>query len=214
MLLTLPFAGKVRGVVRDGNGAPMPGVDIGYALDGQRKRTLDNELMDLFGAQRRPLKSGADGTFVVEGLTPGSYTFTADLDEKTSEPVRDVIVAENAEANISLTLIRGATLRIRIRNIDGSLLRPGDVQIVDGKGQAVTSRMSAASVFRRFMGNQQKKDDSGWREIGNVAPDTYTVIVSETGKPERRYTREIKDGETVEWDVDMAAVIKAETGGK
>ncbi len=206
--ITLPLAGKVRGMVRDGNGAPVAGADIGYALDGERKRR--NDLMDMFGVQRRPSKSGADGTFVVEGLTPGTYTFTADLSDKTSAPVRDIAVAENGEASVELKLIRGATLKIRVRNIDGTMLRPGDVQIVDGQGRPVTQRMSAASVFRRFMGNQQTKDDSGWREVGNVAPDTYTVVISEKDKPEKRYTRTIKDGETVEWDVDMAAVIKAE----
>lgn len=208
VLITLPFAGKVTGMVRDGNGAPVVGAEIGYVLEGASKPRGD-ELTDLFGVQRRPVRSGDGGTFLVEGLTPGSYAFTADRDDKTSEPA-DVTVAENTEASVTLTLIRGATLKIRVRNIDGTLLRPGDVQILDSRGEAVTKRMSAFSIFRRFMGNQDKKDDSGWREFGNVPPDTYTVVVSEEGKPDKRYTKTIKDGETVEWDVDMAATIKAE----
>lgn len=209
VLITVPLAGKVRGSVRDGNGAPVVAAEIGYVLDGARKARGDDDLAALFGAQRRPLRTDAEGAFEVDGLTPGRYSFTADRDDQTSAAV-EVDVAENAEATVALTLIRGATLKIRVRNIDGTLLRPGDVQILDGNGQPVTKRMSALSIFRRFMGNQDKKDDSGWREIGNVPPDTYTVVVSEAGKPDKRYTRTIKDGEVVEWDVDMAATIKAE----
>ncbi|MEZ5964569.1 MAG: carboxypeptidase regulatory-like domain-containing protein [Planctomycetota bacterium] len=208
VLITLPFAGKVRGSVRDGNGAPVVGAEINYVREGARK-TRDDDLADLFGAQRRPVRTDAAGAFAVEGLTPGNYTFTADRDDKTSAAVQTA-VAENAEASVDLTLIRGATLRIRVRDIDGTLLRPGDVQILDGNGQPVTRRMSAFAVFRRFMGNQDKKDDSGWREFGNVLPDTYTVVVSEAGKADKRYTRTIRDGEVVEWDVDMTATIKAE----
>jgi len=208
VLITLPLAGKVHGVVRDGNGAPVVGAEIGYVRDGARKARGD-EFADLFGAQRRPLRSGTDGTFEVEGLTPGRYAFTADRDDKTSAAV-EVEVAEAGEPSVALTLIRGATLRVRVRNIDGTLLRPGDVQILDGRGEPVTKRTSALAVFRRLMGNQVKKDDSGWREFGNVLPDTYTVVISEAGKPDKRWTRTVKDGEVVEWDVDMTATIKAE----
>jgi len=64
------------------------------------------------------------------------------------------------------------------------------------------------SVFRSVMGDQTKKDDSGWREIGNVPPDNYTVIVREKGKPDLTFQRTIKDGETAEWDVDMVEELK------
>ncbi len=210
VLLTLPLAGKVRGIVRDGNGAPVVGADISYTRQDERKRSSLADLNDLFGMQQRPQRSGTDGTFELTGLTPGVYTLAADSNDKTSEPKRDVVVVENGETSVELRLIRGATLKVRVRNIDGTLLRPGDVQILDGQGKPVTQRMSAFSVFRRFMGNETKKDDSGWREIGNVPPDTYTIVISEAGKPDKRYTRTIKDGEVAEWDVDMAAVIKQE----
>lgn len=208
VLLTLPLAGTVRGTVRDGNGAPVVGAEVNYVLDGTR-RAANDDLADLFGVQRRPVRTADDGTFAVEGLTPGPYSFTADRDDKTSAP-EEVVLVEGGEATVQLTLIRGATLKIRVRNIDGTLLRPGDVQILDGRGQPVTKRMSALGIFRRFMGNDDKKEDSGWREVGNVPPDTYTVVVSEPGKPEKRYTKTIRDGEVVEWDVDMAATIRAE----
>lgn len=210
VMLTLPLAGKVRGIVRDGNGAPVIGADISYTRQDERKRSSLADINDLFGMQQRPQRSGTDGTFELTGLTPGVYSIAADSNDKTSEPVRDVVVIENGEASVELKLIRGATLKVRVRNIDGTLLRPGDVQILDGQGRPVTQMMSAFSVFRRFMGNETKKDDSGWREIGNVPPDTYTIVVSEAGKPDKRFTRTIKDGEVSEWDVDMAAVIKQE----
>src|SRR5690606_17230292 len=143
-----------------------------------------------------------------EGLTPGRYTFHADLDDRTSEPVRDIEVVEEGEVQVALTLIRGATLKFRVRNVDGSMVRPGSVQILDAAGRPVTRSMSPASLFRRLMGNREKLAASGWREVGNVPPDTYTLVVTEPGKPERRFTRTIRDGEVVTWDVDLAATLE------
>ena len=103
---------------------------------------------------------------------------------------------------------RGATLRLRVTNIDGTKLPLANVSVLDGKGKPLASRVSVVSVFRSVMGDQTKKDDSGWREIGNVPPDTYTVIVREKGKPDVSFQRAIRDGETVEWDVDMVKELE------
>ena len=60
-----------------------------------------------------------------------------------------------------------------------------------------------------MFGSQQQTEDTGWYTIGNVPPDTYTIIVREPGQPELRVTREIKDGEEIEWDVDVTAELEA-----
>jgi hypothetical protein len=63
--------------------------------------------------------------------------------------------------------------------------------------------------MRQFMAPDEKKEDTGWHEVGNIPPDTYTVIVTEKGHPEVRFTKAIKDGETIEWDIDVAKELKA-----
>jgi hypothetical protein len=40
-----------------------------------------------------------------------------------------------------------------------------------------------------------------------VPPDDYTIVIREPGKPEVRIARTIRDGEKVEWDIDVAAEL-------
>jgi hypothetical protein len=81
--------------------------------------------------------------------------------------------------------------------------------VLDGNGKAVVSRVSTLSVMKRLMAGKDSVANSGWYEFGSVPPDTYTIVVREPGKPELRVTRAIRDGETVEWDVDVAAELAA-----
>jgi hypothetical protein len=64
------------------------------------------------------------------------------------------------------------------------------------------------------MGSKDKVDDTGWYEFGSVPPDTYTAVIAEPGKPEVRMTRAVADGETVEWEVDVAAELARRDGKK
>jgi hypothetical protein len=56
-----------------------------------------------------------------------------------------------------------------------------------------------------MFGRGQTGGDSGWFEVGDVPPDTYTVVVERPGQPEVRVTRAIADGEVVEWEVDLGS---------
>jgi hypothetical protein len=42
-----------------------------------------------------------------------------------------------------------------------------------------------------------------------VPPDPYTLVVTAPGQPELRIVRAIRDGETVEWEFDVAAELAA-----
>ena len=42
-----------------------------------------------------------------------------------------------------------------------------------------------------------------------MPPDTYTAVLREDGQPEMRITRTIRDGEKVEWDIDLEAELAA-----
>ena len=83
------------------------------------------------------------------------------------------------------------------------------ITLLDGNGKAVVNRVSTLSVMKRLIGNKDTVADSGWFEFGSVPPDTYTAVITEQGKPDIRIVRTIADGETVEWDVDVAAELAA-----
>ena len=85
---------------------------------------------------------------------------------------------------------------------------PYSVTLLDSKGKALANNVSAMSVFLSYMKGKKKKDSSGWHEIGNIRPDTYTVIIKEKGQPDIRVVRTIHDGEEARWDLDMEEELK------
>jgi len=98
---------------------------------------------------------------------------------------------------------------VRALNVDKQAIPFANITLLDGNGKPVVRRVSTLSVMRRLMGGKDKVDDSGWYEFGSVPPDTYTLILTEKGKPDVTIVRTIKDGETVEWDIDLQAELEA-----
>ncbi|MBI5849832.1 MAG: carboxypeptidase regulatory-like domain-containing protein [Planctomycetes bacterium] len=210
LVITLPRAGKIRGLVIDGNGAPLRGAElVASRSDAPSSLGAQEQMLDLFGVQARPVRSGDDGSFELSGLTPGTYRVRADAEGQAPGVADDVMVRSHATADVTITVIRGATLRLRARNVDGSQIPLAWISVFDGQGKPLASRVSTLSVLRRVLSAGDKVDDSGWREIGNVPPDHYTVVIQEPGKQELKVTRDIRDGETVEWDLDVSKELEA-----
>ncbi|HLQ36815.1 MAG TPA: carboxypeptidase-like regulatory domain-containing protein, partial [Planctomycetota bacterium] len=215
LLVTVPLAGRIAGSVVDGAGNPVSGAEIHY--DNQDRHTRSgqrNPLQDLFGMQQRPVVTGADGRFEVTGLTPGVYDLRADAQALDTGRQNDVRVAEDAVATVQLRVVRGATLKVRATNVDKQQIPLASISLLDGQGKAVVNKISTLTVMRRLMGSADKVDDTGWYEFGSVPPDTYTLVVKEPGKDELRIVRAIADGETVAWDIDVAAELAARDGKK
>lgn len=209
LVVTVPRAGSITGTVLDGSGAPVAGAEIVYDRtdEGARERG-GNPLLDLLGSQR-PVRTGDDGTFSVEGLTPGTYALRVETDALEAGRADDVAVLEGAPTSVDLRVVRGATLRVRAVNVDKEQIPIGDLTLLDGRGKPVVNRVSTLSVLKRLMGSTDEVEDSGWYTFKSVPPDNYTLIVRERGQPELRLTQAVRDGETVEWDVDVAAELEA-----
>ena len=209
LTIVLPTAGSLTGLVVDGSGNPVVGAEIHYVGEKRGARASEQALNDLFGIPVQPTKTGSDGRFQISRVTPGKYRVRADAQGLAPGTLDDVVVAEAQATEIKLTVIKGATLRLRATNVDGSRIPLANITVLDGSGKPLANKVSVLSVMRRFMLQDEKKEDTGWREVGNVPPDTYTVIITEKGKPEVRTTKTLRDGETVEWDIDVAAELKA-----
>ncbi|MFY9341424.1 MAG: carboxypeptidase-like regulatory domain-containing protein, partial [Planctomycetota bacterium] len=209
LVITVPLAGSITGIVVDGSNNPVSGVEIVYAENRKERQRKANPLLDLVGAQARPIRTGSDGRFTIPALTPGAYALKVEGDALQAGKLDDVQVNEDAATDVTLPMVRGATLRVRATNVDKNRIPLGYISLLDGKGKTVVSRVSTLSVMKRLMGNRSEVENSGWYEFGSVPPDTYTAILAEPGKPELRIVRTIADGETVEWDIDVSAELAA-----
>lgn len=210
LVIVLPRAGRVTGLVVDGSGNPVQGAEIiATRSDGPTSLDASEQVLDLFGVQARPVRSAEDGRFELAGLTPGTYRVRADSDGLAPGVAEDVVVVEEGVVDVTIRVVQGATLRVRARNVDGSQIPPARITVLDGEGRPLASKVSVMSVFRRLVGSGSAKvDDTGWYEVGSVPPDTYTIVITEPGQPEIRVTRTIRDGEVAEWDVDAAAELE------
>ncbi|MCA8943632.1 MAG: carboxypeptidase regulatory-like domain-containing protein, partial [Planctomycetes bacterium] len=106
IVLTLPLAGRVTGVVVDGSGSPVAGAEIHYEREDVRPRSdPTEEMLDLLGMQVRPEKSGPDGRFELTGLSPGTYRVRADADGLAPGVAEDVLVAEESVVDVSIQVV-------------------------------------------------------------------------------------------------------------
>ena len=215
LVITVPIAGSIHGLVVDGSGQPVAGAEIACKNNSEpRSRSRANPMLDLLGASRA-IRTDEDGRFEITGLNPGTYDLRAEKgDAVEAAQQSDIRVDEGGVAEVTLDLVRGATLRVRATNADKRQIPLAEISLLDGRGKPVVSRVSTLSVLKRLMKSRDEVDDTGWYEFGSVPPDTYTAVITETGKPEIRITRTVRDGETVEWDIDVQAELEARDRAK
>ncbi|MCY2957504.1 MAG: carboxypeptidase regulatory-like domain-containing protein [Planctomycetota bacterium] len=210
LVITVPLAASIKGIVLDGSSAPVRGAEIHYAeTSAKQQRSEKNLLTSMLGMQARPITTGEDGRFEILGLNPGSYDLRVETEALQAGRAQDIVVAEDGMAEVTLRIVRGATVKVRATNVDKQSIPIASVSLLDGKGRKVVNKISTVSVMRRLMSSRDEVKDSGWYEFGSVPPDTYTIVIAEAGKEETRITRTVVDGELVEWDIDVAAELRA-----
>lgn len=214
IVVQVPIAGKITGIVLDGSNMPVADAEIAYDIEKKNKRRKrGNPLLDLLGAQR-PVRTDEDGRFEISGLTPGNYSLRVESDALKAGKLDDVMVQEDLPTDVTLRVVTGATLKVRATNVDKKQIPFGSISLLDGRGKPIVSRVSTFQVMKRLMSSRDTVKDSGWYEFGSVPPDTYTAVLREEGQPEVRITRTIRDGETVEWDIDVEAELAAREKAK
>ncbi|MHC4853506.1 MAG: carboxypeptidase regulatory-like domain-containing protein, partial [Planctomycetota bacterium] len=215
LVLMLPLAGSITGTVVDGSGNPVANAQINYVAEKpDRSRRMERAIGDLFGLQRSPVRTGADGRFTIPRVTPGKYRVRAEIEGLAPGTADDVVVLAGQPTDCQIGVVKGAKLKIRVTNIDGSNLPLASISVFDSKGKPLASKVSVVSVFRKLMRGKTKRDSSGWHEIGSIPPDTYTVVIQEKGQPDIEVKRTIHDGEEARWDINMAEELKRHRDSK
>jgi|GEM_PF-1938397 len=219
LVVTVPLAGAITGIVVDGSDMPVANAEIVYVDNDRdkRRRRSGNPLIDMLGSSR-PVRTGEDGRFEIKGLSPGDYSLRVESEALEAGKLDGVIVQEELQVEVQLKVVRGATLRVRATNVDKQQIPLGNITLLDGQGKAVVNRLSTFTIMKRMMSRRDKVENSGWYEFGSVPPDTYTAVLKEKGKEDIRIVRTIRDGETVEWDIDVGLELeargRARQGGK
>ena len=209
IVIQVPLAGKITGIVLDGSNMPVANAEIAFAAEEkQKRRKKSNPLLNLISSQQ-PVRTGDDGRFEISSLTPGTYSLRVESEALKAGKLDEVIVQEDLPTEVTLHVVTGATLRLRATNVSKKQIPFGNISLLDGRGKPIVSRVSTFQVMKRLMSSRDNVEDSGWYTFGSVPPDTYTAVLREDGQPEIRITRTIRDGVKVEWDIDVEAELAA-----
>lgn len=150
----------VRGVVHDADGKPVEGANVsarGKAGKDPRARL----------GRARGERTEADGSFVVEGLLPGTYELTASHEDLPSphEPTEVVVAAGEDVAGITLTLLAAGEIRGIVRDENGAAVAGVSVQL-DGPrwGNATTNDEGRFEMKGVEVGEHRITAQRGWTD--------------------------------------------------
>ena len=109
-------------------------------------------------------------------------------------------------------MVRSGKLAIRVLDLEGNTLPQGKIRVFDSKGQQVGKTKSLFGVMASLFRGKQDDGGSDWLDMGELAPDRYTLRVEQNldgGTTSVRETsRVLGEGENARWEVKMADLIK------
>ncbi|HEX6883466.1 MAG TPA: carboxypeptidase-like regulatory domain-containing protein [Planctomycetota bacterium] len=130
-----------------------------------------------------------DGAFRFDGLEPGTYCLAARASGGRTAIVRDVVVVAGGSSEVELTLVPGATLRVKYAGKSGELmyeLFSGDVRVAAESVAAGTTSETAVPIGRLrlecdwFSADPDPNEDAyATRELVAGVGETLEVVLGE-----------------------------------
>ncbi|MFQ5749022.1 MAG: carboxypeptidase regulatory-like domain-containing protein [Planctomycetota bacterium] len=158
----LPVAGRIRVTLLDESG--------GTPAGGLRLRAV---LLGEDGKETKTSQGGwtNTGEGALDSLAAGDYRVTADGQGFIQASAGPVTVQEGRTAEVTLTLVRGVLLRVRILDGQDQPIPGAKIQVLDDHGNPARRNDSGGFSFARFFGGS----GDGSFPAGTFAPGTYTV---------------------------------------
>lgn len=197
--VALDHGSILRGtVVRSGDRAPVADASVSLRSDASRD-LFGNDLAGGFGGggfRRAPggVKTGADGRYVIENVSPGEYALEVAHEEYAVQRLESVVVADSgAHEAPEVVMLRGGTVSGIVRGEDGLPDPKAQVTITGGRFDKKT-----------------RTDRDGKFSFDRVPPGEYVVAVTMRsgqvdlgglfGVDDERNTVIVRDGETAKVD--------------
>jgi carboxypeptidase family protein len=167
----------LEGVVRDGDGSPVPGAQV--------------TLRDLRTRQFYPVGASGEGVFRIFPLPPGHYQLDVRAEGYDAFAIVDVVLRANEVVSLEVTLAKVATLEARSR-----LPRLPELGAAPASNETYTERGS----FREF----RHRLDSDPAYIRELSPDylppvadVYNALPNRWSLPQPSYRRYLRTSETI-----------------
>ena len=215
--VTLPEAAILSGIVVDGSGNPVVGASVRAIRDGDERKAVDAaeasstraELRSMVQQLRATARTDGSGKFRIRGIAFGSWSLEVEKNGLSTTRKDDIVLGRSTPEQ-RIVMLRGGRVRVKVTDIDGSMVALGRVRVLNSKGQEVGKRKSLASVLGSLF-RKKDKEGNAWMDFGTLAPDTYTLEVTQKkdGKTTVHKTqRVLREGEDAKWEVSLKELLE------
>lgn len=157
--------GTIQGTVTDTSNKPMAGALVTIT----RTAASATSPKDVITPYSQSVKSAADGSFSVPGLTPGTYSYCAQISGtvyvngcRFGQPPADLTVSAGQKATANIRLAKGSVVKLK-------LLDPGNVSAAVSSSKGPPILMGVWDTHGRFLPAQMTSKDA--------AAVNYQVII-------------------------------------